>query len=78
MVDMVGVTDLIMIDLIMMDLVTVDTSSPAVTVDFMAVDSVMVAADMPSPIRDTANRTIAADPAGIELHAQSCDVKSHA
>ncbi len=41
----------------MMDLVTVDTSLPAVTVDLvMAADSIMVAADMTSPIRDTPKR----------------------
>ena len=44
--------------------VTVDTSSPAVTVDFHHGGgfNVMVAADMTSPIRDTAKGTIAADP----------------
>jgi hypothetical protein len=60
-------TDLTMMDLGTAHSVTMDTSLPAVTVDLvMAVDSVMVAADMTSPIPDTANR-IAADPRGHRI-----------
>jgi hypothetical protein len=60
-------TDLIMMDLDTAHSDTMDTSLPAVTVDLvMAVDSVMVAADMTSPIPDTANR-IAADPRGHRI-----------
>jgi hypothetical protein len=52
--------------------VFMDTISPVLT------DSVMTA-DTSSPIQDTPSRIIADSvEAGIEFHAQSCDVKPHA
>jgi hypothetical protein len=63
-------TVVLVTDLTMVDSVTMDTILPAVTVDFMAADSVMmgmVAADMTSPIPDTAHQAIAADALGHRI-----------
>jgi len=67
-VDMVGVTDGIIMDgVTMVDGVMLDTSLPAVTVDgVIVVDSVMKGMVV-SPIQDMAEGAIAADPAGHRI-----------